>query len=312
MIIDSHYHQILSVSDEMIHSILPDSIRFSKKVYDHVDLDSLFHKAKETWPDPDGGKLITGMDESGIDFTVICGVDNMENPELTSEVVRLNNKTIADIAQRHPDRVMALAGVDPRRNNAVDMVRECMEEFGMKGLKYHPDFGFSPSGPESYKLLEIVNNMQGILLSHTGPLAPPSRGKYAEPMLLADIGVDFPEVKVIAAHMGYINWRPWAALTAHQPNLFGDLAMWDLQAFSHYELFCRELRDLMDFAGVDKILFGTDDPIFKIVRSTNEWIRLLKELPEKAPAGINFTNEEVEAVLGGNAAKLLGLNKDRV
>jgi predicted TIM-barrel fold metal-dependent hydrolase len=308
MIIDTHYHQILSASDEMIHSILTDPIRFSKVLHDPVDMDGLFHKAKEIWLDPDGEKLIAGMDESGIDFTLICGVDNIER-ELTPGVTRRNNKAIADIAQRHPDRVMALAGIDPRRDDARDMIRECMEEFGMKGLKYHPDFGFNPSGTESYKLLEIVNNMRGILLSHTGPLAPPSRCKYAEPMLLADIGVDFPEVKVIAAHMGYINWRPWAALAAHQPNLFGDLAMWDLPAFGNYELFCRELRDLIDFAGVDKILFGTDDPVFRIVRPTNKWIRLLKELPENAPPGISFTNEEVEAILGGNAAKLLGLNE---
>lgn len=65
---------------------------------------------------------------------------------------------------------------------------------------------------------------------------------------------------------------------------FSDLVMWNLYAFGHYELFCRELRNMMDFAGVDKTLFGTDDLVFKIVRSTNEWIRLLKELPENAPA----------------------------
>lgn len=307
MIIDTHYHQILSASDEKIQSILSDSIRFSKVVHKHVDVDDLFQKAKEIWPDPDGEKLMAWMDETGVDFTVICGVDNVEEKELTPDVVRVQNKTIADITKRHPDRVAALAGVDPRRDNAVDMVRECMEEFGMKGLKYHPDSGYDPSGPESYKLLDIVNDMKGILLSHTGPLAPPSRCRYADPMLLADIGVDFPEVKVIAAHMGYIGWRQWAALAAHQPNLFGDLAMWDLHAFGHYELFCRELRDLIDFSGADKILFGTDDPIFKIVRPTSDWIQLLKDLPEKAPAGIRFTKEEIDAVLGGNAAKLLGL-----
>lgn len=309
MIIDTHHHQILSVSDKMIHSILPDSIRFSKIVHKHVDMDRLVHRAREIWPDPDGEKLITGMDESGIDFTIICGVDHIEDKELTPDLLRRTNMAIADIAGRYSDRVISLAGIDPRRDNAAGMVRECMEEFGMRGLKYHPDMGYDPVGPESYRLLEIVNNMEGILLSHTGPLAPPSRCKYADPMLLADIGVDFPNVKVIAAHMGQINWRQWAALAAHQPNLYGDLAMWDLYAFGHYELFCRELRDIIDLAGIDKILFGTDDPVFKAVRSTGDWIRLIKELPEKAPKGIEFTHEEVKAILGGNAARLLGLNQ---
>lgn len=308
MIIDVHYHQILTVSDGMIKSILPHSIHFSRIVHKEVDIDTLFQKAKEIWPDPDGEKLLSGMDESGVDFTVICGVDNMEYQEVTPEMVQINNKTVAGIARNYPDRVMALAGVDPRRDNAVDMLRECFEEFGMKGLKYHPDFGYDPSGPESYKLLEIVEKNGGILLTHTGPLMPPSRGKYAEPMLLADIGVDFLELKIIAAHMGYINWRQWAALAAHQPNLFGDLAMWDLYAFGRYELFCRELRDLIDLTGIEKVLFGTDDPVFRIVRPTRDWIQLLKDLPKKAPAGIRFTDEEVEAILGGNAAKLLGLS----
>jgi predicted TIM-barrel fold metal-dependent hydrolase len=307
MIIDSHHHQILSVSDEMIRSILADSIRFSKIVHKHIDYNALYNNAKEIWPDPDGEKLIRGMDEAGIDFTIICGVDNYGSPEVTSEVVQKQNKTIADIAKKYPDRIAALAGVDPRRKNAVDIVRECVENFGMKGLKYHPDKGFDPCGPESYSLLGIVNDIQGILLCHTGPLGPPARCKFSDPMMLADIGVDFPEIKVIAAHMGYANWRRWAGLAAHQPNFYGDLAMWDLHAFGHFKLFCRELRDMMDFAGSDKILFGTDDPVFKIVRQTDDWIKIIKELPETSPTDINFTNEEIDAVLGQNAAKILGL-----
>ena len=150
MIINTHYHQILSVSDDMIRSILADCIHFSNVVYKHVDVDDLIQKAWKTWPDPDGEKLSAGMDESGIDFTIICGVDHLE---ISSEIVLKENKTIADIAQRYPNRLTALAGIDPRRENAVDLVRECMEEFGMKGIKYHPDLGYHPSGPESYKLL---------------------------------------------------------------------------------------------------------------------------------------------------------------
>ena len=78
---------------------------------------------------------------------------------------------------------------------------------------------------------------------------PPFRVHFADPMRLADIGVDFPNIKVIAAHMGQVNWRPWASLATHQPNLYGDLAMWDAVAFGHYELFCREFRDLIDYSG---------------------------------------------------------------
>jgi hypothetical protein len=307
MIVDVHYHMIPMIPDEVIESLLADTIRMARIMGREIDRAALFAKAKAMWADPDGEKLLRSMDAEGVDFTVICAVDNAESPLFTTELVEWQNKAVAAVALRHPDRVLALAGVDPRRENAADLLRQSFEEFGMRGLKYHADYGYDPSGPASYKLLQIVQENRGILLTHTGPLPPPSRARFADPSLLADIGVDFPELKVIAAHMGLVNWRPWAALATHQPNLYGDLAMWDAFAFGRYELFCRELRDLIDYAGIEKVLFATDNPIGQIVRTTREWIGLIQNLPSQAPPGIRFTEEEVKAILGGNAVSLLGL-----
>ena len=307
MIVDVHYHMIPMMPEEMIEGVLEDPIRMAKVMGREVDRASLIQKAKAMWGDPEGDKLIKSMDEEGVDFTVICAVDNSDNEVFTTDLVEWQNKTVGEIAQKYPDRVMALAGVDPRRKNAPDLLKQAFEEFGMRGLKYHADYGYDPSGPASYRLLEIVQANDGVLLTHTGPLPPPSRAKYADPSLLADIGVDFPDLKVIAAHMGMVNWRPWAALASQQPNLYGDLAMWDAYAFGRYELFCRDLRDLIDYVGIEKVLFATDDPIAQVVRNTREWIALIKELPEDAPSGIQITQEEVYDILGGNAISLLGL-----
>jgi hypothetical protein len=272
-----------------------------------VSEDEIMEKGMATWGDPTGGRLVELMDESGIDLTVICMVDDAGNSKLKPQAIQEGNRIVGDIARRYPGRVMALAGVDPRRPEARDMLKQCFQEFGVKGLKYHPDYGYDPAGSESYRLLEVVAENDGILLTHTGSLMPPSRCKFAEPLLLADLAVDFPNLKVIAAHMGGINWRPWASLAAHQPNLYGDLAMWDAYAFGHYELFCRELRDLLDYAGSSKVLFGTDNPIFNTVESTKNWIQLIKDLPNRAPQPIAFTEEEMNAILGNNAASVLGL-----
>ena len=83
---------------------------------------------------------------------------------------------------------------------------------------------------------------------------------------------------------------------------------WDVYALGNYPLFCRELRDLIDFAGIEKVLFGTDNPIFGIIEPTTHWVQAIKDLPSKAPEGITFTQEEVDAILGGNAVRLLGLD----
>lgn len=309
MIIDVHYHLIPAIPQGMVEEIAKDPMRAAMIMGKGIDPKEMIEKALESWPDPTGEKLIASMDESGIDFTVICAVDNASSENMTHEIAQMQNKIVGNVALKYPDRVMALAGVDPRRPQAPDMLKQCFSEFGMKGLKYHPDSGYDPAGPESYKLLELLQEQGGVLLSHTGPLAPPSRCKYADPMLLADLGVDFPDLKVIAAHMGQINWRPWAALASHQPNLYGDLAMWDPFAFGHYEMFCRELRDLINYAGISKVLFGTDNPIFSIVEPTKNWIQLIKDLPAKAPSGIKFTGDEVDAILGGNAKRVLGIGE---
>jgi len=309
MIVDVHYHLISAMTEERLKDAMVHPIRAARIMGREIDRKDLMKKAAETWVDPTGEKLITSMEDSGIDFTCICFVDNADNELLTPEITQEQNKLIADIARKYPDRLMALAGVDPRRPIAPDMLRQCFEEFGVGGLKYHPDSGYHPAAPESYKLYEILLDNDGILLTHTGPLGPPSRCNYADPMLLADLAVDFPDLKVIAAHMGLINWRPWASLASHQPNLYGDLAMWDACAFGHYEMFCRELRDLIDHTGISKVLFGTDGPIFSIVEPTKNWVQLIKNLPKDAPEGISFTDEETAAILGGNAASVLGLDK---
>ncbi|MBI4831270.1 MAG: amidohydrolase family protein, partial [Candidatus Lindowbacteria bacterium] len=236
MIVDVHYHLIPMLPEEMVEHLVEDPMRAARIMGKKVDKAALVEKASEVYSDPTGEKLIASMDASGIDLTCICAVDNAANPIFTPELAQAQNQVIGGIAQRFPDRVMALAGIDPRRPDAPDMMRRCFDDFGMKGLKYHPDSGYDPAGPESYKLLEIVQERNGILLTHTGPLNPPSRCKFADPMLLADLAVDFPKLKIIAAHMGQMNWRPWAALASHQPNLYGDLAMWDAFAFGHYGL----------------------------------------------------------------------------
>jgi predicted TIM-barrel fold metal-dependent hydrolase len=307
MIVDVHYHLIPMLPEEMLEHVIDAPMWAAKAMGKEIDRETLMERAAEKFADPTGEGLLASMEEAGIDFTVICAVDNADSEVMTADLAQMQNQVVGQIAQNNPDKVLALAGVDPRRPEASDMLRQCYDEFGMKGLKYHPDYGFDPSGPESYKLLEIVQERGGILLSHTGPLRPPSRCKFAEPALLADLAVDFPDLNVIGAHMGLINWRPWAALATHQPTLYGDLAMWDVLAFGNYELFCRELRDLIDTAGIEKVLFGTDSPIFAIVEPAKNWVDLIRDLPKNAPDGITFSESEIDAILGGNAVRLLGL-----
>ncbi|MBD3197699.1 MAG: amidohydrolase family protein [Candidatus Lokiarchaeota archaeon] len=306
MIIDVHYHLIPVLPESMIDYVVKDPIRAAKIIGKKVNFEEIKASAPKFYIDRKGRKLLKRMDEYGIDFTVILGVDDARNEEITPDLVQLQNKMIADVANKNPNRLMALAGVDPRRPEALDILKTCIEDFGMKGLKYHTDYGYDPAGPESYELLEYLEEKNGILLAHTGPMYPPSRNKFADPMMLTDIGVDFPDLRVIAAHMGQINWRSWASLAALQPNLYGDLAMWAPIALSKPKLFCRELRTIIDYVGIEKVLYASDGPIFDMIIPSIDFIDFLKRLPENG-YGYEFSQQEIDAILGENAEKLLNL-----
>lgn len=302
MIVDMHCHPFfvdLMANEFMLGIMAPMLINFASKMGKKLDIDEIVSKSAAIKYDRTGDSMIESMDEAGIDVAVLLLVGGLAPDDK-------ENQNAGQLAQKYPDRIIAFAGIDPRAPNGPDRLKKCFEEYGCRGLKYHPDFGFDPSGPESYELLKIVADNKGILLSHTGPLGGMMRSSMADASRLADLLVDFPEIPVVAAHMGLYNWRPWASLAAFHENLYGDLAMWDLPAFGNYPFFCRELRDLIDCVGIEKITFGTDDPTQKILRTTRDWVELIKNLPKDAPEGITFTEEEITAMLGGNAARILG------
>ena len=67
------------------------------------------------------------------------------------------------------------------------------------------------------------------------------------------------------------------------------------------------LRQMIDVVGVDRIMWGTDSPAFDVLISFQSYIKIMKDLTKDSSDGINFTKEEVDAILGGNAKRILGL-----
>lgn len=311
MIIDFHYHFPHKPMDEVS---LAERASAMAHDYGAGGRNGLATTAQELMerlrilaaPDPDGSRALSRMDEAGIDITVAVAMDRWgEFPDEAS--VLAANKACADWVKQHPGRLIAFAGVDPRRRNAPDLLRRCIEEYGMRGLKWHPDLGFYPNSPEAYALLSVAQELRVPLLTHTGILPPPYRSKFVHPSLLDDVCLDFPELKVVAAHMGRNWWLDWAGLAQFRHNLFGDLAMWQLFAACDYPRFCLLLREIIDWCGIEAVIFGTDAPNFEALVLNTQFIKAIQELPFNAPPGVVFTESEVDAILSGNAKRVLGL-----
>jgi hypothetical protein len=254
------------------------------------------------------------MAKAGIDITVLCVADDILLG-LSNEEVLSKNRICADIAAGSHGKIVAMAGIDPRRKAAPNLFRQCIEVYGMRGLKWHCNLGYAPNSEGAYAVLKVAEKLGTPLLTHTGPTPPPSRkpkesgwGRLVHPNLLDDVTMDFPGLKVIAAHMGMLAWRDdWAGLAQVRRNLYGDLAFWQIYAASNYERFCHDLRYNLDVAGSDSVLFGSDGPSAIALMPNEDFIQILRDLPQKAPLGVRFTKEEVEGILGGNAKKVFGI-----
>jgi predicted TIM-barrel fold metal-dependent hydrolase len=307
VIVDVHYHYLKRPADEtrsriLIDSLIEQATRLNiKRPYDEV-----FGLYYDYLQDDDGNKLVKRMDASGIDVSVICVVDNYSDGLPDERVLRVNEKC-AQAAARHPGRLISLAGIDPRRSNAPSLFRKCLTDFKMNGLKWHPDQGYYPNSQEAYAVLSIANEFGVPLLTHCGPFSN-TRAKFAHPVYLDDIALDFPNVNIIAAHMGSLWWHDWAALAQYKKNIYGDLAMWQLTVLTRMGIFRNHLREILDNLGPEKVLWSSDGPLFEPFLSNKQWIDVIKGLTTKGEDGIVFSQEEVDAILGGNAANIFKIN----
>ena len=306
MIIDVHYHFMRLPPDENIARTMTEVLlRDGERAGVKKSVDEVLPIYRDLMDDVECDKLVKRMDENGIDVTAVIIVDNVDFGLDNERVMRIN-EYCAKAATKHPGRLISMAGIDPRRPEAPALFRRCIEEFKMNGLKWHPDNGYYPNSKEAYAVLEVANELGVPLLTHCAPLAG-SRAKYAHPIYLDDIALDFPNLDIIAAHMGNMWWREWAALAQCKKNICGDLAMWQLTAESKPGLFRRYLREILDIVGPEQTLFSTDGPVFEPHISNGRWVEIIRSLATESRDGIKFSEEEVSAILGGNAARIFKL-----
>jgi len=111
----------------------------------------------------------------------------------------------------YPDRLIAFAGVDPRRGKAgVLELRRCVEELGFRGLKLWTIAGFYPDEDAYYPLYAEAERLGITIMVHTGLGPGYSYLKTCRPVYTDKIAVDFRGVNFILAMPAIPGWtRPW-------------------------------------------------------------------------------------------------------
>ncbi len=194
------------------------------------------------------------------------------------------NDYISSLQREFPDLFLGFGSLHPDYSDISGEIRR-MKEFGLKGIKFHPDFQqFNVDDPRMLRVYEEIGDSM-IMLFHTGD----PKTSFSAPERLAHLLDLQPGLKIIAAHMGgYQVWKRSLECLVGK-DLYFDIS--STIAHAGIEL----TRDMVLQHGVEKILFASDYPATDHTRAIADVESL--GLPE----------DMLEKIFYRNAEKLLGI-----
>jgi predicted TIM-barrel fold metal-dependent hydrolase len=241
--------------------------------------------------------FIDSMDEVSIAKTVLVAIDCE-----TARGCKLpSNEVLAEVIKLNPDRFIAFASVDPRKGDkAIDDLEYAINTLKFKGLKLYPSLQeFYPNDKRNYVLYERVQDLNIPILFHSGVSLSSGKDRFSQLIYFDDVAVDFPDIKIVLAHLGW----PWImealSLAIKHENIFLDLSGLPSGLGlpkEHFQFLFRSAPlQLFERCLKDKIIFGSDFP------------RADPNSMAKALSEISLPSDVKQLLLGGNAAKLLNI-----
>jgi len=210
--------------------------------------------------------------------------------------VRQTNERVSTLLHMLPDKFIGFAGFDPSQGEeAVADIEYAVKKLGFKGLKIVSSMmDLDINDKALYPCYAKAQELGVPITIHTGAssLVMGSRVKHVQPLMVDDVAFDFPDLKIICAHMGGHQYMDVHSMLVRHRNVYADLCFWPLNP--HY----RDLMPwrLLDDTARDKILLGSDYPSGQ---TSKEAVEAVQNLP--------ISEDFKVKILGENAARLLAL-----
>jgi len=171
----------------------------------------------------------------------------------------LPNEQIAEHVRRHHDRLIGFAGIDPSRpKEAIAELERSQTELGLCGLSIAPAAqDFHPSDSKAMTVYAEAARRELPIVFHSGVhVSAATKLEYAHPMLLDEVAREFPQLKIVVAHMGY----PWMdetiVLLEKHPNVYAEISWVLHQPWKAYQALLTALHCHV----MDKLFFGSGFP----------------------------------------------------
>lgn len=197
------------------------------------------------------------LDRSGVERAVLV---NYVAPEVIG-YTEAANTFVSDYVRADPDRLIAVGGIRPDHPDPEREVVRLVEELGIRALKLHPPHQlFRPNAyvegeyPGLRALYDACSRHGLPIIFHTGTsVFPRARNRFADPIFLDDVAVDFPDLTIVLAHGGRPIWMETAMFLARRfSNVWLEVSGVPPARLLEY------FPQLPRLSG--KVLFGTDWP----------------------------------------------------
>lgn len=235
---------------------------------------------------------------SCVDKAVVFGL----NARASGVVVP--NSYIARYADMYPEKVIGFSCVDPNLPDAAQELEYCIKELKLKGLKLCPIYQhFHPHDEKlAYPVYETAQKLGIPILWHMGTsFVQKGLLDYTKPTLLEQIALDFPQLKMVIAHMGH----PWEAdtivLIRKQPNIYADISALYYRPWQFYNMMVLAV----EYKVTHKMFFGTDFPVTTPCQSI-EGIKAIKRFWQGSSLP-SIPEETLDAIIYNDCLGKLGL-----
>lgn len=201
--------------------------------------------------------------------------------------IEAGNREAYALIKRYPDRLIGFGIICPRdRQRALDEAKRCIYEYGFQGLKLHPTINhYMADSALVDPIMDFAENHKLPVLFHS------QDDQFSHPRLIGALAGRHPEAKLIIGHMGGQAWLEAIEMAKKYPNVYLDTA----DVLNQVNILPTAIQEV----GAERILWGTDSPILNVA------VELAKITTADLYAPIS--QEDKEAILGTNMARLLGL-----
>jgi len=235
-------------------------------------------------------EILRGMDEAGVDI----GVLRAQNSGGIGYAAP--NDKVAALVKKYPDRLVALASIDPTRGKeSVDEFESLIDQ-GFKGLILYPQYiHFYPNDEKVFPVYEKAIELDVPVTFIAYWSTPVSRLKYGHPSLFDDVAVQFRELKLVVDGLGGGLFEQMYVVACKNPNVH--MTTNACPFIYPGGLFAQHMHTIINsWISLDRIIFASEYPLSSALET--------RQIIE----GLGLSLGDRRKVLGENAARLLKLS----